>query len=60
VTGSHPRRICATEGCTTPLSKYNSGNHCYAHDDPRDEGRTNAYSFRIDKEIRDDRKLHDS
>jgi hypothetical protein len=42
------------------LSRYNPGKHCFAHDDPRDDGRTNAYSFRIDKEIRDDKKLRDS
>jgi hypothetical protein len=24
-------RVCATEGCTVELSRYNRADHCYAH-----------------------------
>lgn len=27
----HGGRVCASEGCSTQLSRYNRDDHCYAH-----------------------------
>jgi hypothetical protein len=38
------RRKCAAEGCQVYLSKYNKGDRCFTHDDPRDDLLTYKHS----------------
>ena len=50
-TKTYPRgRVCAHEGCTTPLSVYNSEDVCAAHVGDKDDMRYLGYSFVVCKD----------